>query len=322
MDNDGWPDVVEVLQASGQPWPRSAAVFDLRWHYDRDGRVPGRRALRERWGWTDRQARGLLADTDAWWDPSKGPAPTGRVPRASRERPASVPRVSRERPGTGAKEEEEPSAASRLCPASVPPLSRERPASVHTRIDPPSPSPSPSPPQAEVSESGSAQLALTPPEPDGPDLWQEAIAVYDEVVRRQCGQSPRGLGSWSRTGGQGAELRRICGSKPSRRHRAEVLRVLYWWAFSPSAEWLRVGRSGKPYQLDTIRRKFAKYADDSADDYPDFDPDHPPTGPPTSAGPRGTYRGPAAPDADAPIPPSMQLSSEELAILYGDHDAA
>jgi hypothetical protein len=102
--------------------------MDLRWWSDQERttngqiRRPGRPSLAIRWGWTDRQARSIMADTAAWSDPklltrqSERPAD---VQRASSERPADVQRASNERPATSTTNAE-----------NIKEMSSERPASV------------------------------------------------------------------------------------------------------------------------------------------------------------------------------------------------
>jgi len=57
-----------------QPWPEAFARMDLRYHENRHrmkvAPFPGRVALSNRWGWTDRKVRNLL-DADDWHDPQR-----------------------------------------------------------------------------------------------------------------------------------------------------------------------------------------------------------------------------------------------------------
>ena len=88
-----WPLTVALLEERGQPWEEEHCLYDLRWLYDRDGRVPSRRELVKRWNQTERVARRLLWSVDLWWDPAKGSPPVERptgVPEASQERPTGV----------------------------------------------------------------------------------------------------------------------------------------------------------------------------------------------------------------------------------------
>lgn len=85
MDAAWWPEIANALP---RPWPKEAAWMDLRWwrgqvratarvaqEIVRDGRgrfkvarMPGRPALRARWGWTDHGVQTLLADEASWRD--------------------------------------------------------------------------------------------------------------------------------------------------------------------------------------------------------------------------------------------------------------
>lgn len=79
FDAEGWEETVELLQASGKPWPRAAVYFDLRWHVDQQQTLPGRPELKKRWGWkVEEHVKRLLAHPELWWDPTKGAAPTSR----------------------------------------------------------------------------------------------------------------------------------------------------------------------------------------------------------------------------------------------------
>ncbi len=83
---DWWPAVADHLP---QPWPDEAACFDLRWHLDQGGRVPSRRVLSRRWGWTEHRVRARLRDEESWAVPG---APGDVVP-VTQEAPASRPRA-------------------------------------------------------------------------------------------------------------------------------------------------------------------------------------------------------------------------------------
>ena len=85
-----WPEVAELLTDSGKAWPKGAAIYDLRWHFDQDGRVPGRSTLVSRWSWGDKRVRRMLADPETWWDPSKGAVPYRRTRQGSSEGPVRV----------------------------------------------------------------------------------------------------------------------------------------------------------------------------------------------------------------------------------------
>lgn len=68
---DDWLDSVEVLVASGKPWPRGAVRMDLRWWADqvrvgKAARIPGAIVLMQRWCWTHWATRTAMAN-EAWW---------------------------------------------------------------------------------------------------------------------------------------------------------------------------------------------------------------------------------------------------------------
>lgn len=71
-----WEPTVELLEASGLPWPEESAMIDLRWWEDyarmksREGvRFPGQRELARRWKWSRRQVRNLVDRRLEWADP-------------------------------------------------------------------------------------------------------------------------------------------------------------------------------------------------------------------------------------------------------------
>lgn len=64
---------VDISAGLAQPWPRQAAIVDLRF-YSTIGKIPGRRKLMGRWGWGQPSVEELLSDQRAWVDRSL-PAP-------------------------------------------------------------------------------------------------------------------------------------------------------------------------------------------------------------------------------------------------------
>lgn len=91
-DSAWWPMIADSLP---KPWPREACLADLRWWADqvrtkKAPRIPGRPALRERWGAdSDWQVRAILKAEEEWSSPLHGdhsasPPPAGRQPAASR----------------------------------------------------------------------------------------------------------------------------------------------------------------------------------------------------------------------------------------------
>ena len=84
MPSSVWLSVVDHLP---RPLTTEQAAHDLRVYASqvrlgRRRKMPGRPALRKRWGWTDWGVRSLLADEAAWADPRTAP-PADRQPTAS-----------------------------------------------------------------------------------------------------------------------------------------------------------------------------------------------------------------------------------------------
>ena len=94
-----WPETAEAL---AKPWPRAAALTDLRWHGDRKQhtgkRIPGRSFFASRWGWSDKRARTVIASFE-WWDdqwPRQASEEWGPIAAAVRaEKAKGQPRASR-----------------------------------------------------------------------------------------------------------------------------------------------------------------------------------------------------------------------------------
>jgi hypothetical protein len=88
------------------PWPREVAIADLRWwlnadhemvdgHHVGTGKLPGRRQLEKRWGWTEWHVRDLLRDEEEWRpEPRHTPATPQPLPR---ETPATPQRDTAQR---------------------------------------------------------------------------------------------------------------------------------------------------------------------------------------------------------------------------------
>jgi hypothetical protein len=190
MPADGWRDVAALLTSTGAPWPESAVVFDLRWHVDQSLALPGRPALVQRWHWTDRQVRALLADTARWWDPIRGEAPTDRLELSSHRhpgrRPAPVQLVSSSRPAPVQLDAESSASERAERPAPVQLPSSSRPAPVHTRGDPPSHSPPHSHGDSVTEESRARPREGSPPRSVDPLLVAELMALQlDEEPQTQ-----------------------------------------------------------------------------------------------------------------------------------------
>lgn len=139
----GWPELAEMLEARGTPWPEWAAVTFLRWTVDQFGvgSIPGRPALCAMFRWTDWSVRQFLANTDVWWDPDKGEAPGERFKLPTRGPKKGAP--ARTSLHQFAPAEEQANAENRDESAS---FHQDAPDPLHTRGDPPSHSPSPESP--------------------------------------------------------------------------------------------------------------------------------------------------------------------------------
>ena len=184
-----WPDIAQALTSSGQPWPRAAACADLRYHADqlrmkRARRIPGRRTLARRWGWSDWEVRSLMRDVGAWQD-SAYPV----------DSPAPLPVPSRLPPETETKTEDQTDGASRLPPAPLPVPSTCADLHTYTNtqielVSTPTPTPSPKAPRVPSRFRDVAEVLAVPlpvEVADKPGLW----AVYEAFVRmRAAGKHP------------------------------------------------------------------------------------------------------------------------------------
>lgn len=185
MPVEVWPIVAPHLP---QPWPEEAAWFDLRWHHDQEGEVPGRRELAKRWGWTPDEVRTQLRHPERWWDPRKGPLPTSRRPSD----PAR-PKLTQADPPTPQHEQanaDPPAELTQADPAR-PELTQQR----HRRVeDPPSPTPSPPP---EEQQQTLVEPPTDPPRTKGPSpaalSWEACFQVYNQEVRRNQTMAPTSL---------------------------------------------------------------------------------------------------------------------------------
>ena len=85
-----WPAIRANI---AKPWPKEAAMMDLRWHADRErmqdraNAMPGRPALIDRWGWTDWGVKQLLKGEE--WVDRWTTEDAARTPPAHRQRTAS-----------------------------------------------------------------------------------------------------------------------------------------------------------------------------------------------------------------------------------------
>jgi hypothetical protein len=91
---EAWHEIATALIASGQPWSRSTAIADLRWHADqvevgRKDKLPGVPYFQKRWGWSQRQARKLIkVDVCDWVDSHR--TVTGQLVDSHRTVPAKA----------------------------------------------------------------------------------------------------------------------------------------------------------------------------------------------------------------------------------------
>lgn len=126
IDAAWWPEIAAAIL---KPWPRAAAMMDLRWwrgqeaatrklRMKRVATMPGRPTLTERWGWTDWEVKKLLRAEADWSDLARQAPESASVPPATHQQTASVPPADTRTNADNAAE-----------PASVPPAFRQPPAS-------------------------------------------------------------------------------------------------------------------------------------------------------------------------------------------------
>jgi len=94
---DWWPETVEILVATGKPWPRGTCLQDLRWWADQQrrgfARFPGRSQLVKRWCRSDYEVRQLLKAEAEWHSPLKNAAPVLRFRPAPRPKKVTKDRL-------------------------------------------------------------------------------------------------------------------------------------------------------------------------------------------------------------------------------------
>lgn len=176
----------------------------------------------------------------------------------------------------------------------------------------------PPPSEEEASDFGEPTqptLVDVPPAPEAPSRlrmdWEEAAAVYSAHVRPRClSEAGRPLSAYRlRWGhGDGAQLEALL----RRYGRRDTLRLLAWWAYSPSASWIRGEtdpRSGKRWKAASIGTLAAPKADYLARlDVPRLDLDNPGSWEARILGP--------PPDEEArPPPQDDRLSDADLTAL-------
>lgn len=267
VNADWWPSVVEVLIASGQPWPHDAIFTDLRWWQDQEGlgrrRRPGRPALAARWRVTDAVARRLMSLESEWGRPGKtsNEHPATIQPSSSRH-PTAIQPSSRSGDVQPEFSDENIQPASNEHPTSIQPASNEHPANLPTRVptdsdsEPDSepepdghtrPVPEPAPAERPRKARGPRAPKAAPSLPPG---VAEAWAAYREALGPTRGEAPpKGWGVADRVAEHGVEA---------------VVRVIRWVAESPHsrAAFLRDGG----YTGETLFRpnKFGEYLSLSA----------------------------------------------------------
>ena len=268
FDADGWPILADLMP---DVWPPEAARFDLRWHYDQLGRIPSRRVLAKRWGWSDGKVRGLLRKPALWWDNQKGPVPelaaprTQRAPSGTQRAPSGTQRAPKSDGANTATGAPAPSGTQR-----APSGTQSAPTGNHTRVDPPSPSPSPSPPQEEHT-SGQASPAKPGRPPEGDRAYRrwafhECMKFWHEM-RQEQGKRKRTLDPNGKANTEGGSLWRMVGT--TRESLEPLIRVLSYirWAEDDQPGGATYYRS-KGLALVNIRRHLAEL-DLKAQDYHD-----------------------------------------------------
>lgn len=249
FDCDGWPEVAALLTATGQPWPRAAAIYDLRWHADRSD-MRGRPYFKSRWNWSDFRTQQLHGSAQ-WLDPirqqrtTSGP-PAGQQPANSR--PTADERVKAD----STAETTSAPPARQQSTTSGPPADHQ--ASLPIRARPPSPSPSQPPSQGEETSAGE------PPERP-PDRFPEVARYFGETVHRAIGRRPS----------QGPDRKSKPGQKLLRLVKQDADLVLDAFRFvaeseSDRARFLRgevEDRQGKVFvlTLETVLRHVDEYAE-------------------------------------------------------------
>jgi hypothetical protein len=269
---DGWPLIAEMLTASGQRWPESAAITDLRFYADAAAfrlgvsakradqvtdadreairaSLPGRPALVKRWGWSDWAVKQLRAAPELWWDAARWGAqrPAASAPPADRQPttsapPAEVPVNAEDSDGSARSPP-----AHRQPTASSPP-SRAVPCTTNPPITHHKEDTVPAPP-GQPTLVGPPALPKVDP---NREAWHTAALFWGSQVLPACGRKPS-TGPESPTKGIGAKLMTAV-----KRDSDAVLDALRFMAWSQHdrADFLR----SKRYDLDTVLRHIDTYA--------------------------------------------------------------
>ena len=130
MEAVWWPVIAASIP---KPWPREAAMMDLRWwsgqeaatrslQMRRVATMPGRPALAARWGWTDWAVKSLLRAEPEWADPLR--ETSASAPPALRQPAASEPPAAERSNADNTQESASAPPALRQPAASEPPRAR------------------------------------------------------------------------------------------------------------------------------------------------------------------------------------------------------
>ena len=198
-----WQTAAELLAEVGTRFPREVAEMDLRCMADqvrvgRLGRVPSRRKLMARWGWTDHEVRSLLRDEPSWAD-------------LSHQSPNRLPTVSQPPPAIEAITRVEPSAVSHPSPNDLPNLSTgadlhpTHNTQTHTQAGrqasaealPPQPLPAPAP-AVQLRSEAPACLPARPSQDLSADTPTTAAGIYPELCEQLSASGLHTLGDLAR----------------------------------------------------------------------------------------------------------------------------
>jgi hypothetical protein len=240
---DGWRIARAYVPT---PWPEEVVLLDLRWWQDQvlGGRekMPGRPALMDAWGWSERNVRTLLADEERWSDPLKLEAWKGRM---SSRRPAGVQRTS-------SHTTEEP----RQSAANVQRVSSACPADVHTRGELTTTTTT----TTSVNAPAPPSLALVPAEPTElepepptePDAFTLAAEYAGQVLNPAVGKG------FSHGPGRGSKV----GQRLWREVRKDAARVMAAMRFVVESDHnTAVYNRANGYGLETALRHLDEYAE-------------------------------------------------------------
>ena len=271
VDPDDWRLARQDL-AGVMVWPRGLAVADLRFLQDQAmrprGRFPTRRQLAAVWCWSQSKVSRLLADVDAWSDPSKREAwdawfeSNRRGPKVNQNRTKSEPKPDQNRTKRGRVKLANDDLADQKRTKREPSADQQRTKSDHRRVN------THSQPQP-------------PPQPQNTDGLSRVWSHYREAWRRVHGASlnktpPKrgGLSTVIREHGEDKAIELVDWWEQSRDDRATFLRerrIGHTTLFRPSKaasyldEWVTAWRQGqadrftatpKPEAVPNFARRF------------------------------------------------------------------